>query len=267
LLIQRRAAGDLRSREAALRQRAGALARLSSENDHLSNLLAQAKYSQALSETELTELLKHRNAVRQLRGTVEEMEQLRREINRISEASRKLAKQKESNGGSDSATALLADEMPQRQERIARLKRWLEERIPELEFLSEAAWVKQVNWEPVTDEEYRGHMSALRANAESKFAQMTYTALKQYAQASDGWFPTELSQLTSYYGSSVDDAVLDRYTIVPAKSLSFLKGDWKGGEWVVTQRAPVNRKYDARIAVGLGDSRLTVQDGRWDSAR
>src|SRR6266540_1906622 len=175
LLIQHRAAVNLRLHEEGVRQRAGALAGLLAENDRLSNLLAQAQNSQSLSETQFMELLKLRNTVGQLRGTLKEMEQFRREIDRINDASRQLAKQKESHAGSNNRAALLADEMPQRQERIARLKRWLEERIPELEFLSEAAWVKQVNWEPVTDEEYRGHMGALRANAESKFAQMTYT--------------------------------------------------------------------------------------------
>ena len=100
-----------------------------------------------------------------------------------------------------------------------------------------------------------------------KFAQMTHQALKQYAEANDGRFPSELSQLTPYYQAAVDDAILQRYTIVPAKGLTFLDGDWKGGEWVVTQRAPVNRKYDGRVAIGLGDWCSTVRDGRWDSVR
>ena len=100
-----------------------------------------------------------------------------------------------------------------------------------------------------------------------KFAEMTHKALKQYAQANDGRFPSELSHLTSYYQTAVDDAILQRYTILPAKSLTFLDKDWNGGEWVVTQRTPVNKKYDSRVAVGLGDWRGTVQEGRWDSVR
>ena len=199
------------------------------------------------------------------------MEQLRGEMDRIRDALQKQAEQRESNANNNSPTALLADEMPLRQARIAELKRWLEERpeekIPELQLLSEAAWVQQVNWQVVTDEEYRGQMSALRGNAEMKFAQMTSKALKQYAQANDGRFPSELSQLTAYYERAMDEAILQRYTILPAKSLTFLAGDWKGGEWVVTQKAPVNRKYDGRVAIGLGDWSCTVRDGRWDSVR
>jgi hypothetical protein len=271
LLLQHRATVRLRANDEQVRQRAEAVARLSSENDRLSILLAHAKKTQSLSDTQLTELLQLRNAVGQLRGTLKEMDQLRREIDRIRDALQKQAEQRQSNASNNSPTALLADEMPLRQARIAELKRWLEERpeekIPELQFLSEDVWVKQANWQAVTDEDYHGHMSALRGNAEMKFAEMTHQALKQYAQANDGRFPSELSQLTPYYEQAVDDAILQRYTIVPAKSLTFLDGDWKGGEWVVTQKAPVNRKYDGRVAVGFGDWRGTVQAGRWDSVR
>jgi hypothetical protein len=270
-LIQQRATVRLRAIDEKVRQQAEVVARLSSENDRLSKRLAHTKKTQSLSDTQLAELLQLRNAVGQLRGTVKEVDQLRSEIDRIRDALQKQAEQRGSNASHGSPTALLADEMPLRQARIAELKRWLEkrpeEKIPELQFLSEAAWVKQANWQAVTDEEYRGRMSALRGNAESKFAQMTYKALKQYAQANDGRFPSELSQLTPYYEAAVEDAILERYAIVPAKSLTFLDGDWKGGEWVVTQKAPVNRKYDGRIAVGFGDWCDTVQDGRWDIAR
>lgn len=270
-LIQQRATVRLRTNDEKVRQQAEAVARLSSENDRLSKLLAHAKQTQSLSDTQLTELLQLRNAVGQLRGTLKEMDQLRSEIDRIRDALQKHAKQRESNASYNSPTALLADVMPLRQAWTAELKRWLEqrpeERIPELQFLSEDVWVQQANWQAVTDEEYRGHMSALRGNAEMKFAEMTHQALKQYAHANDGRFPSELSQLTPYYQAAVDDAILQRYTIVPAKSLTFLDGDWKGGEWVVTQKAPVNRKYDARVAIGLGDRRGTVRDGRWDSVR
>ena len=271
LLIQHRATVRSRANDERVRQGAEAVAWLSSENDRLSSLLAHAKQTQSLSETQLTELLQLRNAVGQLRGTLKEMDQLHSEIDRIRDALQKHAKQQETNASYGSPTALLADELPLRQARIAELKRWLEQRpeekIPELQFLSEDVWVQQVTWQVVTDEEYRGQMSALRGNAEMKFAQMTSKALKQYAQANDGRFPSELSQLTPYYQAAVDDAILQRYTIVPAKSLTFLDRRWKGGEWVVTQRAPVNRKYDGRVAIGLGDWSCTVGDGRWDSVR
>ena len=62
---------------------------------------------------------------------------------------------------------------------------------------------------------------------------------------------------------AVSDAVLDRYAIIPAKNLSFLDEGWKGGEWVITQKDPINAKYDARVAIGLRTYRVSAAYGRW----
>src|SRR5262249_45012351 len=148
---------------------------------------------------------------------------LRREIVRLRDHLQGTPKEKESD--EYNPTALLADQVELRQARVARLKQWLEQRpeeqIPELQFLSQADWIRQENQEPVTEEEHRVHISALRANAEMRFTQMTFDAVKKYAQAHDGQFPSDLSQLKPYFESSIDEAILQRYMIVPANTLTF----------------------------------------------
>jgi hypothetical protein len=79
---------------------------------------------------------------------------------------------------------------------VDQLKRWLagrpEEWIPELKFMPETSWWKSAGWHHVTDDDYRGWMSALRSGAENKFARLASDALKQYAQANGGGFPARL---------------------------------------------------------------------------
>jgi len=241
---------------------------LLAENGRLSNVLAKAKSTQSPSDAELTELLKLRNEVGKLREAPKEQDRLRREIHRIRNHLQDLVKEKGSGG--DNPTALLADEMELRQTRIAQLKQWLEEspeeKIPELQFLSEDDWVKSADWQRVTDEEYRLWMSAQRGNAEMKFADMMFKAVKQFAQTNDDQFPSDLLQLKPYFKLPIDEAILQRYEIVPANSL--MKSLAEGcGELVITQRTPVNRERDLRSAIGLKNMRTGGFDGRWDSVQ
>jgi hypothetical protein len=84
-----------------------------------------------------------------------------------------------------------------------------------------------------------------------------------YGQERNGQFPTNLSQLSPYFRSPIDDAILDRYTIVRADSLvSELQC---GEDWVITQKAPVDEVRDLRHTIGMtrgtfADSRVT---NRW----
>jgi hypothetical protein len=110
-------------------------------------------------------------------------------------------------------------------------------------------------------------MSNVRANAEIHVLDILGGALRQYAQANNGQFPRELSQLSPYFSSPIDTAILNRYEIVRADSLV---NDLRVGEdWVITQKAPVDEAWDARQTIGMtnggmADSTVT---NRWVRTR
>ena len=96
-----------------------------------------------------------------------------------------------------------------------------------------------------------------------KFANSAFKALKRYAAANNGDFPADLSKLKPYFESPIADAILERYHIVPAKSLPLTFLQETGRDWVVTQKVPVNRMYDSRMAISATDNRMTIAEGRW----
>ena len=157
--------------------------------------------------------------------------------------------------------------MPLRLQRVKQLKQWLEEnpneKVPELALSSEDSWIRSADRQRITDEEMQGWMLAPRANARVKFADIAFKALQEYAAANNDQFPADLSDLLPYLKAPADPAMLDRYEIVPASSL--LKSLRETGEdWVITQKAPVNEQYDARVAIGLARHRATFEEGRWN---
>ncbi|PYJ86699.1 MAG: hypothetical protein DME22_04295 [Verrucomicrobia bacterium] len=265
-LIQKRAEGLLVSKRLTLQQQAVLLEQLSSENQRLSNNVAQVKSSHSLDDAALSELMKLRAEVGQLRKAVQEMEPLRRQVRRIREG----LQQMEELAASINLTAPLVDEMEMRRARVAQLRQWLEdtpsEMIPELQFLSDFNWIDSVENLSVTDDEYRQTMSHLRSQGELAFSKAAFQALRQYAQANHGQFPADLSQLKPYFASPMDDALLERYEIVPAKNLNIESGVDSGEDWVITQKAPVNRDLDHRSAISLrGLIPLSLEGGRWDT--
>ena len=265
LLVQQRAEVRDRAQQQTLLQQAALLDQWSAKNERLSNIVAQVKSSQSFSDAQLANLVKLRNEFGELQQTIQEMEQLRHQIQRLRDRLQDAAKEEED--GRDNYTALLADEMPRRQARVARLRQWLEEmpeeKIPELRFLSEDDWIAEVDDPLVTDEDYRSAMYALRADADCEFARRAFRALRQYAQINNGQFPTDLSQLKPYFESPIDDAILQRYEIVPTKSLVSSLAEL-GGDRLITEKAPVNKELDLRTAIGTNTWRNTMEGGRWD---
>lgn len=266
--IQRRAHDELRARNELLRKQALDSERLAVENVLLSNILAKARTSQNLSDAQLSELLRLRNEVSQLRSLLRQTNLLAGEIRQMRDGLREIAS--ENDGVKDSPTALLEDHTELQRARLEKLEQWLagrpEEMIPELRFLSEGSWLKSAEWTRVTDEEYRSWISAQRSNAEMKFAGIAFKALKEYARDNNGGFPTDLSQLTPYFETPIEDAVLQRYEIVPAKSLIKFLAE-ASGDRVITQKAPVNKQFDTRVAISATGMRVTLAEGRWDPVR
>lgn len=251
-LVQHNAQTQLAEQDRALRQQAGRLAELQKENERLAHLMAEANSSRSLPYEQFHELLRLRSQVGLLNRDVQELTQLRT-ANSLTE----------SNGLA--ATARVWSE------RANQLKQWLETnpagKIPELQFLTDQDWIEAVH--PLTlssDEEYRRAMSTVRANAELRVLDILHGALRQYGQANNGQFPQELSQLSPFVRSPVDDYILNRYEIVRADSLvSELQ---RGDDWVITQKAPVDKVWDARLTIGItyggmADCRVT---NRWVEA-
>ena len=214
------------------------------------------------SAEEATELAKLRNEISQFRSKLRETNRLAREVARLSAALANIALEAEDH----SPTALLADEIPIRLQRVKALRQWLEEnpdeKIPELALLSEDFWIRSADRQVITDEEMQSWMVAERANAQVKFADIAFKALQEYAAANNDHFPADLSDLLPYFKVPADLAMLDRYEIVPASWLpEFLREI--GGDWLITQKAPIN-ELDARIAIGLKGREATFAEGRWN---
>ena len=252
LVIQHQAQARLHDQEEAARQQTAQLAKLRQENDGLSNRLAQTIASAALSQDQRNELLKLRSEVGLLRKQAQELAQSKA-------------------GNSTSGKVLLASTEKLWATRVDQLKEWLEdnpsEKIVELQFLTDHDWVNSIY--PHTfeaPEDYRQAMSTVRAIAESRIMNKLHAAFQQYARASNGQLPTDLSQLKSYLDSPIADAILQRYEIVAATNL--VRELQTHGDWVITQKAPVNEALDVRQALGLdtgamADCRVT---NRWTSA-
>jgi RNA polymerase sigma factor (sigma-70 family) len=235
LVIQRRAQAKLRHSDETMRQRAEQLAGLQTENERLSSFVAQAQRQSVFSNDQLNELLKLRGEVGRLRNRAQELTQQR--ITVAQSVHDRLA----------SAEKLWSG-------RVDQLKQWLEvnpsEKIPELQFLTERDWLDLIYPHTLeTDEAYARAISSVRGNAELKIIDRLHGAFRRYVRDNNGQFPVDLSQLTSFLDAPLDDVILNRYQIVPATSLvSELR---RYGDWVITQKAPVNEALDSRFASGL----------------
>jgi RNA polymerase sigma factor (sigma-70 family) len=236
LVIQRRAQAQLRHRDETMRQRAEQLAGLQTENERLLSSIAQAQRQRVFSSEQLNELLKLRGEVGRLRNRAQELTQQRTAV--AQSVQDKLASAEKIWSG-----------------RVDQLKQWLEvnpsERIPELQLLTERDWLDSIYPHTLeTDEAYARAISSVRGNAELKIMDRLYGAFRQYVRNNDGQVPVDLSQLTSLLDAPIDDAILNRYQIVPATNLVHELRSY--GEWVITQKAPVNQDLDTRFAIGLG---------------
>jgi len=265
-LVHLRAKAAWRAKDALLQKGVLGVTRLNVENSFLSGIVTRARGPQTLSQAQLSELLRLRSEVGQLASTLNQTNLLEREIAQLRDGIQDLRSEKETS--EDAPTALFGAQTELRAARLAKLRQWLTNRpkeiIPELQLLSENSWQKSAEWTRVTDEEYASWMSAQRGNAELGFSAMAFKALKEYAAANNGNFPKDLSELKPYFETPAEESMLERYHVVPAKSLPLESLQRAGQNWVITQKAPVNRKYDTRIIVDLKAHGGTLEEGRWD---
>jgi len=191
----------------------------------------------------------------QLRRDTVELAKLRGEVARLRADARQLARLQEADTQKENDPTETA--MRSWLSRVSLLKQRLEQtpsaKIPEFQFLTEEDWLNVARDKIDTDTDNRKAMSALRKAAESKFGSLVQRALRQYMQANNSQFPTELSRLRPYSESPLDDAVLKRWQIAPANLIPNMR---VGSEdWVVTQKAgPVDEDYDSRLVFGPNGS-------------
>jgi len=133
------------------------------------------------------------------------------------------------------------------------LEKWPHLKIPELQFATEKDWrlAASLRDSLKTYEDCRYPLSELRRFLEDRFAGMAKEALTKYMQANNGQFPTDLSQLQPYFKSPMDDAILRRYEIVPAKPFSDPPLEMVVGDWIIVSKAPVDQ-MDSRVGITPG---------------
>ncbi|HKS36928.1 MAG TPA: hypothetical protein VJW76_07055 [Verrucomicrobiae bacterium] len=182
-----------------------------------------------------------------LRQDTVELAKLRGEVARLREDNRELAQLKA--GSSTDATESAANSWVSRVSQLRqRLEQWPDKKIPELQLVTEQDWLSAARGDLDTDNDYRRALSTLRTAGENKFAStLLQPALKEYMRANNGQFPADLSQLHPYFISPVDNAILERWEIMPAEKIKSLG---LGGDVVVSQKAAVDDVYDTRFAVG-----------------
>jgi RNA polymerase sigma factor (sigma-70 family) len=250
-LTLRQAQATLDAQDETRRSQSNQLDQLSADNQRLAALAAQPNSSQAASDSQFREILRLRGEFGRLTKSLQAM--------RAGAAAA-------SPPPEDRLTSLAKSYAAQ----VDRLKQWLEanpsERIPELQRLNARDWINAVE-SLETDNDFARAMSNLRDNAEHRVLGELQTAARKYARDNNGQFPQDLSQLKSYLRSPIEDAVLQRYEILPASSL--IPELQPGGAWVITQTAPVNPELDARFAEGLNRGRVAGGNftNRWTLIR
>jgi RNA polymerase sigma factor (sigma-70 family) len=231
-IYEARETSTLRSQVESLRQQQ---APLTDQNQQLTRERDDATRQLAALRQENERLNRNTGEVLRLRG---EVARLRRAQPILVSAAETQAPEP-----SEPATTLSA--------KVARFKHALEQmpylQIPELKLCTETNWSDAAMSSGLkTDEDYRWSFRFLRQCGEDCFARMAFPALRQYMQANDGRFPTEIAQLQPYFKSPVDEAILQRYEIIPAKSIP---GADMGGDWIIVTKAPVDQP-DFRLGIG-----------------
>jgi len=188
-----------------------------------------------------------------LRANLEGLPKLRGEVARLRESGRELAQLKAvadttgSDPGLDNAFktwAVRATRLRQRLEQAT------DQRIPEMQFLTEKGWfdaVKELK-QLETENDYQQAASNLRNIAKGEFVRLMQNALRAYTDANQGQLPQDLAQLKPFFGQPVDDSLLQRYKLLQTGSLA----DVPKSEYLVADIAPlVDEEHDATFKFSI----------------
>jgi RNA polymerase sigma factor (sigma-70 family) len=166
-----------------------------------SNTIARLSEELAKKDANNLELLRLRGQASQMRSSLQEYARLK-------------AKEQTAELGTDEKAWL---------ERVALLKQRVAEtpaaQIPELKFLTDDDWLRAAKRKLESEDDYRRALEELDSNAQGNFLRIIETALRKFLDTNQGQFPTDLSQLKSYFTNSADAELLQRYQIQPAKAV------------------------------------------------
>jgi hypothetical protein len=121
--------------------------------------------------------------------------------------------------------------------------------IPELALLKEQDWFQATKSTDLDSEDgVREALKNLRNLAKIDFDHLLQNALRGYAQASNDQLPTDMAQIQPYFQTPVDNAVLQRYSLLRMGSLADV-----GAQALVAETAPpVDTEYDTVHQISIG---------------
>ncbi|HEX3626780.1 MAG TPA: sigma-70 family RNA polymerase sigma factor [Verrucomicrobiae bacterium] len=171
---------------AALASVAGTGIYAARQNAQLRGQIENLQQQQAPLTAQIQELQQERDeATNQLAGLLAEKTQLesnsdQTELLRLRAKLTQLENQE--NDPTTVAAKALMDKVNRLKQRLADMP---DAKIPEMQFLTDADWLKAANRNLDTDTDYRKALASLRDMGESKFASMLHDALGKYMRASD----------------------------------------------------------------------------------
>jgi RNA polymerase sigma factor (sigma-70 family) len=219
----------------------------------------EAQRQQAPLSDQVSQLTEQRDqALKRLDATRQDLEELRRsstdllamraENNRLREDVRSLSRSKPVNPSAASETeAALKTWLVRVDQLKQRLQLSPDQKIPEMQLLSDQDWLNAAKGNLETEEDYRSAMASLRNAAQQKFAALAEPALDKYLKANNLQFPTDPTQLQPYFKQPLDAAILQRYTIKSADTYPNMR---VGDGSVITQSSIVDEGRDSRIVIG-----------------
>jgi RNA polymerase sigma factor (sigma-70 family) len=180
-----------------------------------------------------------------LRRDTVELARLRGEATRLRALEQQLAQSKTdaAAGSNDPFTQSVLALTQRAGELNHHLQRMPEKNIPELQLLNENDWLsvaKEVSLQSEAD--VRQALSKLRNVAKHKFATYALNAVDKFIAANNGEFPTDIPQLKPYFEVPVEDAMLQRYQVLPPGDARSLRDNWVLGE-----RTRVDPDYDLHL--------------------
>jgi hypothetical protein len=117
-----------------------------------------------------------------------------------------------------------------------------------MQFAEVSAWLNSIQHDLETEDALRNASFMFRNQAQMKFTGFIGEAVRQFEQANNGQFPTDLSQLLPYCDPAVGRTMLEQYQIAPRSSVSDTKAAIPG-DWLITRKTPVNPNSSDRLAV------------------
>jgi len=239
-IYEARQASASRSQLQTLQQQRGPLA------EQIDQLTRDRDSAASKLDTLQNDLARLQSNHERLRRDAADLPTLRDEVTRLRALEQQPGQSKASGAVSDDPFTQSVLAMSQRAGELnGHLQRMPEKKIPELQLLTENDWLsvaKDVSLQ--SEPEVRQALSKLRNTAKHKFATYALQAVDKFVAANNGQMPAEISQLKPYFEVPVDDAMLQRYQVLPPADGSSLQDNW-----VLSEKARVDPDYDKHLYI------------------